>query len=118
MRQIGARIKAEREKRGMSQEALAAKAGVGGSTISYIEQGTTKNPTRATLRAIADALNIPHSALGVADEKDTPSLRPEVQHLLHLLMQLPEDRAEWYIDAITRDIETDRQKRQIKIERH
>ena len=54
---LGAAIKQLREKRDLSQEALAAKADLTGRTVSAIETGTA-NPTWATVRDIAAALGV------------------------------------------------------------
>lgn len=54
---LGAAIKQLREKRDLSQEALAAAAGVTGRTVSAIETGTA-NPTWATVKDIAAALGV------------------------------------------------------------
>src|SRR5688500_274887 len=97
---IGARIKQERLKRGFTQEALAQRAGVSQNTVGYIERGMIDNPGVSTLRAIADALELPRAVLGVATEEDVAT-QPEVQHLLYLLSLLPEDRAQWYVERIT-----------------
>jgi predicted ATPase/Tfp pilus assembly protein PilF/DNA-binding XRE family transcriptional regulator len=47
-----------RTARGLSQEALAAKAAVSVRAISDLERGVTRRPHRHTLNAIADALGI------------------------------------------------------------
>lgn len=57
METIGLSIYRARLARDMSQEALAAAAGVTQSTISRIESGQI--PSAVVLRAIADALDMP-----------------------------------------------------------
>lgn len=54
---LGAAIKQLREKRDLSQEALAAAAGLTGRTVSAVETGTA-NPTWATVKDIATALGV------------------------------------------------------------
>jgi transcriptional regulator with XRE-family HTH domain len=54
---LGAAIKQLREKRDLSQEALAAKADLTGRTVSAIETATA-NPTWATVKEIAAALGV------------------------------------------------------------
>jgi transcriptional regulator with XRE-family HTH domain len=54
---LGKAIRQLREKRGATQEGLGADAGVTGRTLSLIEQGHA-NPKWATVRDIADALNV------------------------------------------------------------
>ncbi|WP_227105098.1 helix-turn-helix domain-containing protein [Chromobacterium rhizoryzae] len=56
MRTLGTRIKAEREKRGWTQEVLARKAGVGATTITDIETGRSRATTK--LVDIARALSV------------------------------------------------------------
>ena len=57
----GARLKAEREARKLSQRQLAVAAGVTGAMISMIEQNRT-SPSVATLKKILSGLNMPLSA--------------------------------------------------------
>ncbi len=68
----GARLKAEREARKMSQRQLAVAAGVTGAMISMIEQNRT-SPSIATLKKILSGLNMPLSAFfaeeGAAEAK-------------------------------------------------
>lgn len=65
--ELGAAIRAQRERRGLSQEALAPKAGVTPGTLSLIERGEA-NPTWGTVRGIASALGVAVSALAKAAE--------------------------------------------------
>jgi XRE family aerobic/anaerobic benzoate catabolism transcriptional regulator len=53
---LGKAIRQLREKRGMTQEALAQEAGITVGHMSMIERGHS-NPTWATVKAIAAALN-------------------------------------------------------------
>lgn len=59
---ISLKIKFEREKRGLSQEALALDAGLSRSAIWKIESGNV-SPTLETLEKIAKALNMDFIAL-------------------------------------------------------
>lgn len=63
----GARLKAEREARKLSQRQLAVAAGVTGAMISMIEQNRT-SPSIATLKKIMSGLNMPLSAFFAEDE--------------------------------------------------
>jgi transcriptional regulator with XRE-family HTH domain len=54
---LGKAIRQLREKRGATQEAIAHEAGVTASTFGLIERGQS-NPTWATLKDIAAALNV------------------------------------------------------------
>lgn len=65
---LGAAIKQLREKRDLSQEALAATAGLTGRTVSAIETGTA-NPTWATVKDIAAALGVTMVELARLAEK-------------------------------------------------
>lgn len=56
---MGKRIRQLRTARGMTQEALARAAGLTLSTVSRIEKGTIKEPSRGTVRALAAALGVP-----------------------------------------------------------
>ena len=77
---VGLRIKAEREKRGMTQENLAALIEISPTHISIIERGA-KIPRLDTFVAIANVLNVSadallidvvdHATLGVASELST-----------------------------------------------
>ncbi len=53
---LGKAIRQLREERGMTQEALAQEAGITVGHMSMIERGHS-NPTWATVKAIAAALN-------------------------------------------------------------
>ena len=58
---IGARLRAVREARGLSQRELAARAGLTNGTISLIEQNKT-SPSVASLKKVLDALPMALSA--------------------------------------------------------
>jgi transcriptional regulator with XRE-family HTH domain len=58
MLQVGPRIKALRERRKMSQTALATRAGIHRVSLANIERGA-KVPTLATLSRLATALRVP-----------------------------------------------------------
>ena len=54
---MAAKIKALRERRGLTQEQLAEKAGVGRSHLARLETGK-QDPTLSTLEKIASALKV------------------------------------------------------------
>jgi XRE family transcriptional regulator, regulator of sulfur utilization len=58
---FGARLKAVREEAGLSQKALAEKAGLVTSAIGHLEQGLRK-PTWETVLALTKALGVPCTA--------------------------------------------------------
>lgn len=55
---IGARVRAARERRGWSREALAFHAGVSWSAIAQVESGRRRNVRPSTLAALARALGV------------------------------------------------------------
>jgi transcriptional regulator with XRE-family HTH domain len=57
LRDIGPRIKRARQRRGLTQAALANKVGVSSIHITMIELGT-RRPTLGTLERIAKALRV------------------------------------------------------------
>jgi transcriptional regulator with XRE-family HTH domain len=65
---IGTAIRQLREKRGLTQEVLASKAGTTLSTLSVLERGLA-NPTWATVRDIAAALGVSIAELARLSEK-------------------------------------------------
>jgi transcriptional regulator with XRE-family HTH domain len=67
----GARLRAEREVRKLSQRQLAAAAGVTAAMISMIEQNRA-SPSIATLKKILAGLNIPLSAFFADDGTPDP----------------------------------------------
>jgi len=67
---IGDKIKTARKRAGLSQGALAKRAEIAQSTLSYIEKGE-KSPTMDTMAAICDGLSISILDLLSIDEKKT-----------------------------------------------
>lgn len=57
---FGDRLRRYRVAAGLSQEALAERAGVGARTIGAIEQGTSTAPYRGTVTRMAAALAVPN----------------------------------------------------------
>jgi transcriptional regulator with XRE-family HTH domain len=66
-------LKAWRARRGLTQQALAAKSGVGYASIARIETGE-QDPTIGMLERLAEALGVDAVALlvGPEDEKESP----------------------------------------------
>ncbi len=64
---MGYKIKEFREMAGMSQKALAEKAGVARGIISQLETGKSEQTTIKTLQKIAKALNTTIDALFFKD---------------------------------------------------
>ncbi|RAY11723.1 transcriptional regulator [Actinomadura craniellae] len=61
-RDVGRRVRALREARGLSLSELARRAGVGKATLSGLENGT-RNPTLETLWAVTAQLGVPMTAI-------------------------------------------------------
>jgi transcriptional regulator with XRE-family HTH domain len=57
VKQLAMRLKALREKRGMSQEVLAAKAGISRGYLARLETAR-QDPRLSTLEKLAKALNV------------------------------------------------------------
>src|SRR5512141_2886956 len=57
-RQLGSLLRAVRQRRGFRQQALAAAAGVGRSTISAMEAGMLDRVSLGTLRRVANELQV------------------------------------------------------------
>ncbi|WP_200827482.1 helix-turn-helix domain-containing protein [Thermomonospora echinospora] len=78
---VGRRLRALREERGLSLSELARRAGVGKATLSGLEAGT-RNPTLETLWAVTGELGVPLTALftrppGQSTEPDSPVFHGE-----------------------------------------
>jgi transcriptional regulator with XRE-family HTH domain len=61
-RRVGLNVRKYREKKGLSQEALAFEAGIHRTYISGVERGV-RNPTVTVLQRIARALKQPAASL-------------------------------------------------------
>lgn len=55
-RAFGARVREQRERKGMTQEQLGIASGVASSTVSHIENGRRGNVSLSRIMRIADAL--------------------------------------------------------------
>jgi transcriptional regulator with XRE-family HTH domain len=60
---ISNRIRELREARGLTQNALAERAGISATFLRNIEKGVTKRPSIVTLEALAGALRVPLSEI-------------------------------------------------------
>jgi len=59
----GTKLKHLREREYLTQGELAQKAGVALHTVNRLERGQSTRPQRSTLLALAQALEVPHTAL-------------------------------------------------------
>jgi predicted ATPase/transcriptional regulator with XRE-family HTH domain len=69
---FGARLRTMREMSGLTQEELAGRAGLSPNAVSALERGQRRRPYPHTVRALADALELPeeeHAALLAAVPK-------------------------------------------------
>ncbi len=66
---VGEKIKTARKQAGLSQGALAKRAGIAQSTLSYIEKGE-KSPTMDTMASICDGLSVSLLDLLMTGEPD------------------------------------------------
>jgi predicted ATPase/DNA-binding XRE family transcriptional regulator len=62
---FGARLRRLREAAGLSQEELAARAGLTAKAISMLERGERRRPYPHTVRSLADALGLPEGERAV-----------------------------------------------------
>ncbi|MDH7577145.1 MAG: helix-turn-helix transcriptional regulator [Bacillota bacterium] len=93
---VGKRIKELRESSSYSINQLARLAGVGQSTLSYIEMGA-KNPTVDTLLRICKALGISLAEFFSEGQIDIP---PDLRQLLHEAESLTPEQRKKLIDFI------------------
>lgn len=95
---LGLRIRAMRDARGMTRKALAAKAGIAADTLRDIESGRSGTAV-GTLYALADGLDVPVEQL-FADTRtvfstakidkmlrELAEMRKEIEELEHLLQK-------------------------------
>lgn len=65
---LARKVKQLREAAGLSQQALAVRAGLSVSVVSRLEQGAHEDPRLSTIRAIAEALGVGVDDLLVEDK--------------------------------------------------
>lgn len=73
---VATRLKSLRERRGLSQNALAERSGVSNSTVSRIEKGVISSPGVDVLRKFADALRVDLSE--ITGERPLPPRRADI----------------------------------------
>ena len=62
-RRLGAVIRRLRKAQDLTQERLAARAGIAQGHLSHLERGTRRDPSVATLKKLARALGVPVTEL-------------------------------------------------------
>lgn len=81
---LGKAISLCRTQRGLTQSALADRAGLSTSYLSLLEQNKRKDPTLSTIQKLAIALGVPSGILFflAADKTELSGLEPELQEKL------------------------------------
>lgn len=99
MATIGYRVRALREKRGLTQDQLAKKAGITQGTLSLIESDKTETPSGRTMAALCAVLQTTPDFL-VAGAGDPDSIDAAIQEheLVFLWRDLPEEGRRLVID--------------------
>jgi transcriptional regulator with XRE-family HTH domain len=86
---FGVWLKQEREKQGLSQSALGARAELNRAIINKLENDPAIQPTAETLIAIARGLELPRSivfaAIGWLEENDSSERLDEASYILSML---------------------------------
>lgn len=91
---VGRRVAELRKDRGLSLSALAAAAGIGKGSLSELEAGD-RNPTLATLYALAAQLEVPLASL-LGDEIGTSIIAGGLTHHLIDVRRTPSATRETY----------------------
>ena len=76
MVKLGQRIRAVREERGLTQQAVARSAGIATDMVSRLENGHYTSPGLRTLLRIAEGMGVSLGSL-LPDSPDPPSSAPE-----------------------------------------
>lgn len=77
-KQISNKLRGLREQLGLTQQDVAAKAGVSLSTYTKIEEGTTKRPSATVLFKLAGALNVSIDSLLTSAPLSVPVKKPKI----------------------------------------
>ena len=89
-REVGAKIKYLRQKRGLSQEALALSCDMNPAFLGHVERGM-RSPTLNTLQRICDGLGITLTELLLTEPNtstDTTGCAAAIQHVTDRMRQL------------------------------
>lgn len=96
------RLRAARELREMSQEQVAAKAGLQSSAVSHFETGTRK-PSFENLRRLADALEVNTDyLLGRVDDPASEAAQGELYRKLGQLSAADRDTIKLFVDGLAK----------------
>lgn len=108
---IGALIRRQREKLGLTYEEIGKAVGVGKSTVRKWETGMIKNMRRDKIAALAEILQIPPSALIDRDDYSPAALEVAAaydqadyptQHAVRRVLSLPVNEPEILVRAAHR----------------
>ena len=101
MTTIGARVRALRKKRGLSQVELAALAGITQGSLSLIEKNKTAVPAGSTLAGLCAALQTTPDFLIAGGGGDPESIESAMQEheLVYLWRSLPQDARRLLIES-------------------
>jgi repressor LexA len=108
---IGLKIKAARQAKGMTQEELGDILGVQKSAIAKYENGRVVNIKRSTLKKISDVLDIPPFELVFDENKKKPTddseLSENVKKLIDFAKTVPDDKVELVLKIMQSIVEAD-----------
>ena len=106
-REVGAKIKYLRLKRGMSQEALALSCDMNPAFLGHVERGM-RSPTLNTLQRICDGLGITLTELLLTEPNasaDSTGCAAAIQHVTDLMRQLTPTQAAHIADMVEQAVQ-------------
>lgn len=106
-REVGAKIKYLRLKRGMSQEALALSCDMNPAFLGHVERGM-RSPTLNTLQRICDGLGITLTELLLTEPNtsaDTTDCAAAIQHVTDRMRQLTPAQAAHIADMVEQAVQ-------------
>ena len=99
-RKVGAKIKYLRQKRGLSQEALALSCDMNPAFLGHVERGI-RSPTLNTLQRICDGLGITLTELLLTETDNNASNNSaSIQHVVDIMQQLNPAQAKHMADLV------------------
>ena len=109
---IGLKIKAARQAKGMTQEELGEILGLQKSAIAKYESGRVVNIKRSTLKKISDVLDIPPFELVFDESKigkptNDDELSENMKKLIDFAKSVPEDKVDLVLAVMKSIVEAD-----------
>ena len=101
-REVGAKIKYLRQKRGLSQEALALSCDMNPAFLGHVERGM-RSPTLNTLQRICDGLGITLTEPNAS--ADTTGCAAAIQHVTDRMRQLTPTQAAHIADMVEQAVQ-------------